>query len=67
MTEHGRHEARPVFSFGQGCEGEPLTEIKTIARAVTLFRQGGGKGFSKADPSRFLEVMERVMRAVTAG
>lgn len=44
MGEHGRRESRPIFSFGQGCEGEPLTEIKTIARAITLFRQGGGKG-----------------------
>lgn len=44
MAEHGRHERRPVFSFGQGCEGEPLTEGALIAEAVAKFRSGGGKG-----------------------
>lgn len=44
MAEHGRHEKRPVFSFGQGCEGEPLTEIRLIAEAVSRFRQNGGTG-----------------------
>lgn len=44
MVEHGRHERRPVFSFGQGCEGEPLTEGALIAEAVAKFRAAGGKG-----------------------
>jgi len=44
MAEHGSRASRPIFSFGQGCEGEPLTEAATIARAVTLFRKGGGTG-----------------------
>ncbi|HML55355.1 MAG TPA: radical SAM protein [Solidesulfovibrio magneticus] len=44
MAEHGRREKRPVFSFGQGCEGEPLTEAKVIGEAVTRFRQTGGQG-----------------------
>ena len=44
MAEHGRREARPVFSFGQGCEGEPLTEIRVIAEAVARFRKNGGRG-----------------------
>ena len=44
MAEHGGRAARPIYSFGQGCEGEPLTEAATIARAVALFRQGGGAG-----------------------
>ncbi|NDY57681.1 radical SAM protein [Desulfovibrio sulfodismutans] len=44
MAEHGRREVRPIFSFGQGCEGEPLTEAQTIAKGVSLFRQGGGTG-----------------------
>lgn len=42
------HEAQekdcPVYSFGQGCEGEPLTEAPLLLEAVTRFRQGGGKG-----------------------
>lgn len=45
MTEHRRREKkRPVYSFGQGCEGEPLTEAKTITKAVKLFRDAGGTG-----------------------
>ena len=44
MNEHARSEARPVFSFGQGCEGEPLTEAALIAEAVSLYRAGGGQG-----------------------
>lgn len=44
MLEHGRHEARPVFSFGQGCEGEPLTEAERITEAVREFRKQGGHG-----------------------
>jgi uncharacterized protein YaiI (UPF0178 family) len=31
-------------------------------RAADPFRQGGGKGFSKADRSRFLNVLDRLLR-----
>jgi len=44
MLEHGGSEARPVYSFGQGCEGEPLTEAPLIAEAVGKFRKAGGAG-----------------------
>lgn len=45
MAEHARRERkRPVYSFGQGCEGEPLTEAALLAEAVRIFREGGGKG-----------------------
>lgn len=44
MLHHGANEPRPVFSFGQGCEGEPLTEAETIAAAIRLFRAKGGRG-----------------------
>ncbi len=44
MLHHGASEPRPVFSFGQGCEGEPLTEAETIAAAIRLFRAKGGRG-----------------------
>jgi uncharacterized protein YaiI (UPF0178 family) len=33
-------------------------------RAADPFRQGGGKLYSKADRSRFLEVLDRVLRQV---
>lgn len=35
-------------------------------RSADPFRQGGGRPFSKADRSRFLEVLERVVRAAKA-
>lgn len=44
MLEHGSREARPVFSFGQGCEGEPLTEAALLAEATAMFRHAGGAG-----------------------
>lgn len=44
MTLHARRAKNPVLSFGQGCEGEPLTEAKLIAEAIELFRNGGGRG-----------------------
>ncbi|ABB38473.1 Radical SAM domain protein [Oleidesulfovibrio alaskensis G20] len=45
MLHHGKAETeKPVFSFGQGCEGEPLTEANIIAQAVHLFRSKGGTG-----------------------
>lgn len=44
MLQHGQRETRtPVYSFGQGCEGEPLTEAETIIKAVTLFREKEGE------------------------
>ena len=53
--------------------GEPLTEanignvlatrdLMADLRAADPFRQGGGKGFSRADRSRFLDALERALR-----
>ena len=44
MRQHGSQERKPVFSFGQGCEGEPLTEAKLLAESTRLFRSQDGKG-----------------------
>ncbi|MGE4299400.1 MAG: radical SAM protein [Desulfovibrionaceae bacterium] len=38
MVRHGRSEKKPVFSFGQGCEGDPMTEAATIAEAIRQYR-----------------------------
>jgi uncharacterized protein YaiI (UPF0178 family) len=54
--------------------GEPLTtanignvlatrDLMTDLRAADPFRQGGGKPFSKADRSRFLDALERAVQA----
>ena len=57
--------------------GEPLTaanignvlatrDLMADLRAADPFRQGGGKGFTKADRSRFLDALERALRAAKA-
>ena len=40
-----------------------MRDLMQDLRSADPFRQGGGKPYSKADRSRFLEAMERVMRA----
>ncbi len=44
MHHHQGREKRPIYSFGQGCEGEPLTEAELLARAIKTFRSAGGRG-----------------------
>ena len=39
-----------------------MRDLATDLRAADPFRQGGGKGFTKADRSRFLDALERVLR-----
>ncbi len=40
-------------------------DLMTDLRAADPFRQGGGKGFGKADRSRFLDALERAVRAAS--
>ena len=42
--EHILHVERAVVSFGQGCEGEPLTAVKAIAPAIEMIRQKTDRG-----------------------
>lgn len=48
--------------------GETLATRDLMAdlRSADPFRQGGGRTFSRADRSRFLEALERVIRAAKA-
>ena len=41
-------------------------DLMADLRAADPFRQGGGKGFTKADRSRFLEALERALRSAKA-
>lgn len=41
-------------------------DLMTDLRAADPFRQGGGKGFTKADRARFLDALERVLRKIAA-
>jgi hypothetical protein len=40
-----------------------MRDLMQDLRSADPFRQGGGKAFSKADRSRFLDVLEREIRA----
>lgn len=42
--EHIRHVKNAVVSFGQGCEGDPLTAFKAIKPAIELIRKCTKKG-----------------------
>jgi wyosine [tRNA(Phe)-imidazoG37] synthetase (radical SAM superfamily) len=44
MLHHNAREKRAVYSFGQGCEGEPLTEAALLEKSIARFRAEGGKG-----------------------
>lgn len=49
MAQIGAHHlsragGRTMISFGQGCEGEPLTRHQAIATAIRLMRRQTGKG-----------------------
>jgi len=41
-------------------------DLMADIRAADPFRQGGGKAFSRADRSRFLDALERELRAATS-
>jgi uncharacterized protein YaiI (UPF0178 family) len=44
-----------------------MRDLMADLRAADPFRQGGGKGFTKADRSRFLDALEREIRAAGRG
>jgi len=41
---HLKNVERAIVSFGQGCEGEPLTQADTIEKAVAIFRKETDRG-----------------------
>lgn len=43
-------------------EALAMRDLAADLRAADPFRQGGGKSFSKADRSRFLDALERALR-----
>jgi pyruvate-formate lyase-activating enzyme len=44
MSNHLREAGEPIVSFGQGCEGEPLLETDTIAKAIEKVKNEVGRG-----------------------
>lgn len=47
-------------------EALAMRDLMTDLRAADPFRQGGGKPFGKADRARFLDALERELRAAKA-
>jgi uncharacterized protein len=47
-------------------EALAMRDLMTDLRSADPFRQGGGKGFEKADRSRFLDALERELRGASA-
>ena len=43
-------------------EALAMRDLMADLRSADPFRQGGGKGFTKADRSRFLDALERALR-----
>ncbi|MGC9196380.1 MAG: radical SAM protein [Syntrophobacteraceae bacterium] len=41
---HLREARRAVVSFGQGCEGEPLLQAKTLEHSIQMIRKATGRG-----------------------
>jgi hypothetical protein len=52
-------EALTVFNIGNVLA---MRDLMTDLRAADPFRPGGGKGFTKADRSRFLDALDRALR-----
>jgi wyosine [tRNA(Phe)-imidazoG37] synthetase (radical SAM superfamily) len=64
MLHHNSREKHAVYSFGQGCEGEPLTEAALLEKAIAAFRAQGGKGTVNINTNASLpETMAPLARA----
>ena len=60
-----RHNGEALTEANVGAQ-LAMRDLMTDLRAADPFRQGGGKGFTKADRSRFLNALERELRAAAA-
>ena len=50
---HLRKAEDPIVSFGQGCEGEPLVQSKTLVRAVRMMRDATSRGVINLNTNGF--------------
>ena len=61
---HIKHTRRPVVSFGQGCEGEPLMAADVIEPAIRLIRKATRGGTINMNTNASLpSVLERLFEA----
>ncbi len=62
--EHIAHVKKAVVSFGQGCEGEPLTAFKSLEPAIRLIRETTDKGTINLNTNASLPLyVEKLCRA----
>ncbi|MBY6141384.1 YaiI/YqxD family protein [Leisingera daeponensis] len=62
-----RHNGEPFTEANIGQQLAMRDLMADLRAANPLGMQGGGKGFTKADRSRFLDALERELRAAKAG
>ncbi len=61
---HLENAPRPVVSFGQGCEGEPLLQADTIEKSIRLIRKKTAKGTINLNTNASLpDAVERLAAA----
>lgn len=59
-----KHDSTPLTKANIG-NVLATRDLMADLRAADPFRQGGGKGFTRADRSRFLDALERTLRAAS--
>lgn len=62
---HLQKAPRPIVSFGQGCEGEPLLQAETLAKAIRLIRSKTDRGTINLNTNAGLP--DAVDRLISAG
>ena len=65
VIEHFENAELPVASFGQGCEGEPLTEWEVIEEAIKIIRYQTKKGTINLNTNA--SYPDRIQRLFEAG
>ncbi|MDL2314139.1 radical SAM protein [Desulfovibrio sp. OttesenSCG-928-C14] len=64
MRHHGSIAVKPIYSFGQGCEGEPLTQAPLLEEAIRRFRAEGGRGTINLNSNASMPIaVDRLCRA----
>jgi len=59
---HLMHAEDPIVSFGQGCEGEPLVQSKTLVKAVSMMRNATLHGIINLNTNGFSSERIRAIR-----
>jgi hypothetical protein len=61
---HLKKARKPIVSFGQGCEGEPLLQADTLARAISMIRSETARGTINLNSNASLpRAVERLVHA----